>query len=269
MRTLFAVLGLTLLTTSVASAQIVRGVVEADGDATPIEAALVRIIDAGGVVRDSAVTDSLGRFLLTARRDGRYLIHVDHLAYTAIARPLELTLGYEVTIELRMAPNAIALEPLIVTSRREVPLQYVGFYSRSRSGMGRFLTREDIERRSPVRTTDLFQVMPRVALMSVGGRFAQIVTMSRSGGGRCAPNVFIDGMPHMSAEDINTLQPEDIDGIEVYTSPALTPAEYQRGSDCGAILFWLRRDGGDRPFTWTRMLIGVGAFLGLVLLAGS
>jgi outer membrane cobalamin receptor len=170
-----------------------------------------------------------------------------------------------------MAPHAIALDPLIVTSRREVPLQYVGFYRRSRSGMGRFVTREDIERRRPIRTTDMLQMMPRVSLTNLNGGFAgtQVVTMRGTGGGLCIPNVYVDGMPHMSAEDINTLQPDDIDGIEVYTSPAMTPAEYQRNTSCGAILFWLRKDVEGRAFTWKRLLVGVGAFLGLVLLVGN
>ncbi|MGH7445244.1 MAG: hypothetical protein ACREKM_10220, partial [Longimicrobiales bacterium] len=187
-----------------------------------------------------------------------------------MARPLELSRGYEINVELRMAPNAIALDPLIVTSRREVPLQYVGFYRRSRSGMGRFLTREDSERRRPIRTTDLFHVMPRVHLAQAGGLgYAEVVTMSAGAGERCLPAIFVDGMPSLSAQDVNMLLPDDIDGIEVYASPALTPAEYQRNTNCGAILFWLRKDGGDRPFTWTRLFIGVGAFLGLVLLAGT
>lgn len=272
MRRLMVVLAFAALLPCDARAQIVRGVVLVDGGDAAIETALIRLIDARGQARDSAVTDSLGRFVLSTGREGRFVLHAQHLAFTAMARPIELVLGYEVTVELRMAPNAIALEPLIVTGRREVPLQYVGFYRRSRSGMGRFLTREDIERRQPNRTIDLFQVMPRVSITNAGAygyAGPQMVTMRTTGGSQCAPAVFVDGMPSLSSADLDTLLPQDIDGIEVYTSPAMTPAEYQRNTNCGAILFWLRKDVEGRAFTWTRLFVGLGAFLGLVLLAGS
>jgi hypothetical protein len=90
MRTLLVVPGLTLLLCAGAHGQLVRGVVQTDVDAVPIGAALVRLIDDEGALRDSAVTDTLGRFILSARREGRYMLQAQHLAYTAVARPLEL-----------------------------------------------------------------------------------------------------------------------------------------------------------------------------------
>jgi hypothetical protein len=269
MRLLAGLLLLVILVPTTGHAQLVRGAVRSEADSLAIGSALVRLLDEEGVTRDSTLTDSLGNFILSPRNEGRYVINASHVAFVAMARPIELERGYELTVVLTMATNAIALEPLIVTARRRVPLEYSGFYRRSRSGTGRFLTREDIERRSPVRTTDLFHVMPRVQLVSADPQFGgrQMVAMRSYGGGYCAPNVFIDGMLGMTAEDINMLLPEDIDGVEVYTSPAMTPIEYQRNSNCGAILFWLRKDARGNPFTWTRLFVGVGAFLGLLLLS--
>lgn len=272
MRQIIAALGVILVLPAGMHGQLVRGVVHIDGSSAPIPAVRIELFDPDGELSDSTVADSLGRFTLSAREDGGYLIRASHVAFMSMARPLELTRGYEINVELRMAPNAIALEPLIVTSRREVPLQYVGFYRRSRSGMGRFITREDIERRRPVRTTDLFYVMPRVHLTQLGSMgYAgdQVVTMRSGPGELCMPAIFVDGMQSLTAQDVNMLLPDDIDGVEVYSSPALTPAEFQRNTNCGAILFWLRKDGGDRPFTWKRLFIGVGAFLGLVLISGA
>lgn len=264
---------LALVTTALpqlAHAQLVRGVVYVERDSARIETALLELIDEEGVVSDSAVSDTLGRFTLSSRSPGRYLLRASHLAFRSVARPIDLTLGYEVHVEMRMAPAAIALEPLVVTARREVPLNYVGFYRRSRSGAGRFLTRDDIERRQALRTTDLLRMMPRVSLTFLDARFAgrPAVTMRSPGGGLCTPDVFVDGMISLTAEDIDMLLPEDIDGVEVYTSSAMTPMEFRRGTNCGAILFWLRKDVEGRVFTWKRLLIGVGAFLGLVLIAG-
>ncbi|NLG62144.1 MAG: TonB-dependent receptor [Candidatus Cloacimonetes bacterium] len=269
MRLLAGLLLLVLVFPSGGHGQLVRGAVRSEGDSLAIASALVRLIDEDGVTSDSTVTDSLGGFILSPKNDGRYMIHVSHVGYLAMARPIDLERGYELTVVLTMATNAIALEPLVVTARRRVPLEYNGFYRRSRMGTGRFLTREDIERRNPIRTTDLFHVIPRVQLISADPRFGgrQMVAMRTYSGGYCAPNVYIDGMLGMTAEDINMLLPEDIDGVEIYTTPALTPIEYQRNSDCGAILFWLRKDARGSPFTWKRLFIGVGAFLGLLLLS--
>lgn len=255
----------------VAGAQLVRGVVYVERDSARIEAALLELIDDEGVVRDSAVSDTAGRFMLLAQAPGEYRLRASHLAFATVARPIELVLGYELDVELRMAPSAIALEPLRVTARREVPLNYVGFYRRSRSGAGRFLTRDDIERRGALRTTDLLRMMPRISMNPVDPRFAtrNAITMRMAGGGLCMPDVFVDGMISLTSEDIDMLLPQDLDGVEVYTSAAMTPVEFRRNTNCGAILFWLRKDNEGRVFTWTRLLIGVGAFLGLVLLSRS
>ena len=150
-------------------AQLVRGAVRAESDSLAIASALVKLVDDEGVVRDSTLTDSLGNFILSPKNEGRYMINASHLAFRSMARPIDLERGYELTVVLTMAANAIALEPLIVTARRQVPLEYSGFYRRSRSGAGRFITRDDIERRRPIRTTDLFHVVPRVQLLAVTG----------------------------------------------------------------------------------------------------
>lgn len=259
-----------LLVPAGAYGQIVRGVVHTDGTAEPIAAATVSLLDSEGVVRDSAVTDSTGRFVVGAEREGAYTLRAAHLAYTTMARPIELSEGFEVRVQLRLAPNAIALEPLIITSRRAVPLEQFGFLRRSRSGMGRFITRQDIERRRPVHMSDLFQTIPRVRLQSsIRNLGSRTVVMSAAGGGTCEPTIFINGSPGMGASELDTILPSDIEGIEVYTSAAFVPGEYQRHSSCGAILLWLRNAEGGRLFTWTRLFMGIGIFAGLLLLGSS
>ena len=264
----FLLLGLFLLPADT-NAQVVRGIVLADGDDAPIGAVTVALIDQDGVVRDSAVTDSTGGFLVSTARPGGYTLRAEHLAYETVARAIELSRGFEVRVELRMAANAIALEPLVITSTRELPLQSVGFYVRSRAGTGRFLTREDIERRRPIRTTDLFQTIPRLSFISGPGNMGPpVLVMSSPAGGACEPGIFINGSPGMGARDLDMIRPEDIEGIEVYTSVAFTPIEYQRRTGCGVILLWLREDDSKDVFTWLRVIIGLGIFAGL-LIVGS
>lgn len=261
---------LLVLTPGIAHGQVVRGVVHADSTSTPVATATVALLDRNGVVRDSAVTDGAGRFVVAAQRPGAYTLRAAHIGYATVARPIELSRGFEVRVELRMAPDAIALEPLVITSTRAIPLELVGFMRRSRLGMGRFITRQEIERRRPVNMTDLFQTMPRISFRSgIRNMGPPAIVMSAAGAGTCEPTIFINGSPGMGARDLNTILPSEIEGIEVYTSAALTPIEYQRHTGCGAILLWLKNEDSGRVFTWTRLFLGVGIFAGLLLLGSS
>lgn len=261
---------LLVLAPGSAHGQIVRGVVYADSAEDPVAMATVALLDGDGVVRDSAVTDDTGRFVVSAQRAGAYTLRAAHIAYTTVARPIELSRGFEVRVELRMAPNAIALDPLIITSTRAVPLEMVGFMRRSRSGMGRFITRQDIERRRPVRMTDLLQAMPRISFRSgIRNMGPPAVVMTAAGAGTCEPTIFINGALGMGPRDLDTILPSEIEGMEIYTSAAFTPLEYQRHTGCGAILLWLKNEDNGRIFTWTRLFLGVGLFAGLLLLGTS
>jgi hypothetical protein len=64
----------------------------------------------------------------------------------------------------------------------------------------------------------------------------------------CFMDVYVDGVmvfdsrnPQFGLFDVNTVPPEHLAGIEVYTSPAQIPAKYNRTSaGCGVLLIWTR-----------------------------
>ena len=64
----------------------------------------------------------------------------------------------------------------------------------------------------------------------------------------CFMDVYIDGALAFDSRhsengllDVNTIPPEHIEGIEVYSSAAQIPAKYNRtGNNCGVLLIWLR-----------------------------
>ena len=64
----------------------------------------------------------------------------------------------------------------------------------------------------------------------------------------CFMDVYIDGAlvfdsskPEFGLFDVNSVPPDHIDGIEVYSSPAQIPAKYNRtGGGCGVLLIWTR-----------------------------
>jgi hypothetical protein len=60
----------------------------------------------------------------------------------------------------------------------------------------------------------------------------------------CQPTIFIDGIRRdgLDARDINVwVRPEELEGMEVYTSGLFAPAEFTvPGQVCGSIVFWTR-----------------------------
>ena len=64
----------------------------------------------------------------------------------------------------------------------------------------------------------------------------------------CYMDVYLDGVLIFDSSksqyglfDVNTLQPETIAGIEVYTSASQIPAKYNRtAGGCGVLLIWTR-----------------------------
>lgn len=123
-----------------------------------------------------------------------------------------------------------------------------GFYERMERGFGTFITRGEIEDRSPDRVSDLFHAVAGVRIERRGdGTGRSGVTMARSAafqdGGRCAIHYWVDGsrIPIASRFDVDELSPGDVEGIEVYRGPSEIPARFTRfGDACGVVVVWTR-----------------------------
>jgi outer membrane receptor for ferrienterochelin and colicin len=106
-----------------------------------------------------------------------------------------------------------------------------------RSGAGRFLSQEDIEKRNPIEVSDIVRMLPGFRI--VGSGLDARVVSSRGQislrQGECTANVVIDGMQH---QDINLLRPADVGALEVYNGPS-APMQYD--SACGVIVIWTKR----------------------------
>jgi hypothetical protein len=146
----------------------------------------------------------------------------------------------------------IELEPIEVSvESRNLDLELSGFYDRREHTSGYFITREKIEERAPYYTTDLFQGMAGVKVLSsgwVGTQHAVLLTGSRQYTNQpvCYPSVWMDGQMVHQGEGIepayldNLIRPEEIAGVEVYNSPASVPLQYHLYSACGVIVMWTR-----------------------------
>ena len=134
------------------------------------------------------------------------------------------------------------LETVRVTAKQNGSGNLLQFLSHRRtSGFGRFLTREDLDNRNALFTSDIFRTM--AGLVAQADRLGQtIITMRGTLAGRCQPTFFLNGtiMRFLSAGDIDSfLRPNELIGVKVYTG-VLTPAQSSAFGSCGSIVFWTR-----------------------------
>ncbi|HSK20562.1 MAG TPA: carboxypeptidase regulatory-like domain-containing protein [Longimicrobiales bacterium] len=239
--------------------------------------------ESGAVVRDAEVTirslsgelvatglsDDGGHFRLPTPTPGRYLVTVSSLGYRSLdGEPIDVSAGKLTILEIRMVPQALALEPLVVTAEpRAYHLEVEGFYRRMEGGLGRFITPEVFEERRPRRSSDLLFGLPGVNVADPttgsGGRavyFRSGVRASSFSGGTltaadvCWPMIYINrqlvstgGLGGAGAEPTaldDLVATADVWALEVYRSPAEIPAEFNGpNAGCGVIVLWTRRSG--------------------------
>jgi hypothetical protein len=241
----------TLLSAPLAG-QTVQGTVLATDDDAPIPGVELALADEGGTVRAATISDTTGWFSLDAPEAGSYTLRASRLGLRAVELELRLAGGERVTVEVRLGPDPIEVEPVQVVGRRQRPARLRAFDDRveesRRLGRGHVFTRADIERMQPVAARQL--------LFGVPGRQ------------RCSFEVFSDGLPIGRGEEAmdQLPYPDQLEGVEIYRGVTQIPSQYYRYGMCGVVLAWTRPGGEDgRPFTWGRALAG-GIILLVILL---
>jgi hypothetical protein len=237
---------------SPAAAQVhLFGRVADERTGAPIAGAHVVLMDHTGRRLAARTVGDDGEFAFFVRRHGRYFLTGSMFGYRENTSP-GLNLGEHgiVSVELRLDPEAVLLAPLEVMARAESRTSPVlaNFEARLHSGLGTFVTRDEITRLGPARVTDVLVTLPGVYLENVGGAgHSRVVHMSRAVG--CAAQIFVDGflMNRMagaiSVDDV--VSPASVEGIEVYRGLASMPAEFLTPeARCGVVAIWTRRGGG-------------------------
>ena len=207
--------------------------------------------DSSEVRQWSAETDSTGAFTMEPLRPGRYELRVDALGYAPVQRPIMLAERGVVEVRIEMSPEALDLEPVVVTIARPAWLVEAGFYERRETGMGYTLTRAQIEARNPQRTSDLFYMIPGADVIADRDGYSEAIVLLR---GRCQPQVVLDGAPFSAPIPLDqVLSIDELEAVEVYHG-STGPVRYSNSS-CGTIMLWSRRGGaGGGPLSWTRIL---------------
>ena len=209
----------------------------------PVVGAQVRLF---GTTR-AATTNEAGEFRLAGLPGGTQGVEVVALGYYPYRTRVEVG-DATPALNVRLERAAVVLDSMrIIAKRQRNPLarSYREFDERRAAGRAaQYLTEDDIERRHPFETSDLFKLMPGVKVVGFGSDAKLAAARGRTTIGNpaipnqeCPLDIFIDGVRGQMT-DLNTLPPEALHGAEVYTV-ASAPAKYRVGA-CGAVFLWTK-----------------------------
>jgi hypothetical protein len=184
---------------------------------------------------DSAVTfsDAEGRFVLRNLRSGTRALSVRRLGFEPeeIAVTLRARTPAEVTVRLRQFVPT--LDTVLVTARRDVELSRVGFTKRKKSGMGYYLTPDDMARSN---AHDLPGLLATAPTLRVDYSRGHPVISGRDG---CV-NWWVDNVPWTGGGIEDFVRPGEIAAIEVYAM-GFTPGDFGRPKgNCETVVIWTK-----------------------------
>ena len=206
--------------------------------------------------REEAQSNRRGQFILSGLPIGPYDLSIRHIGYAPLTHRVMIARGHTTEVDVRLSPDPVELEPLVATATRIRRLETQGFYERKYWGEliggGTFFTVQDIERRNPLRITNMIADVPGVRVRCGGSGirscrvYSSRITTGFAGRG-CELSVYVDGTPVIQPgrRNVATIDefvlPVEIGGVEVYSGAASLPAEFT-GSDarCGAIAIWTK-----------------------------
>jgi hypothetical protein len=229
-----------------------RGTIVAQANGHPLDGAIVGIVD-GPQTR----TNDRGEWNLTNAPSGTRMLEIRALGYYPTRRAVDVV-DSAPPIRIALPTLKAVLDTVKVTAARIADRYKRGFADRQRTGLGYYLTADQIQRRHAVNMAQVLRMISGLRLDvtlvrngavydSTGAMVPSYTTSNSkilirgSTDDWCYPAIYIDGQP-MQEVDIDDLdrwvRPEEVLGIEVY--PGISaPAEFQQAmSGCGTILIW-------------------------------
>lgn len=226
-------------------------------------------------------TDDNGRFVLTSLPEGTQIITARAAGYAPTTMVVELasTAPWQGVLQLGSGPPVLSTVH-ILAQQLAPAYDAVGFNRRRRNGIGTFLDVEDIDRKRPLTTTDIFETVPGIYVdhsfhppivmgsrghSSVMGASGVCVNLYLDGhrvaieppadfaGGAEASPVTASSRPGVGPATVGgpeaAFQPldmdkyidvDDIGAIEVYNPEELPPQFERVGDACQTIVVWTK-----------------------------
>ena len=217
-----------LLTVRRGTARLIGKVVRPDGGPLGDAQLMVWGSDA------TAVSDKDGTFSMGGLPAGTYTLEVRYVGFVPRRIPVELSANQTTNVLAVVSERLPVLDAVVVYGKRTRPSRLSEIMERRRSGAGRILTREDIERTPVFETTDLLRRMPGIRVLPNGP--GHLVLM-RDG---CIPILWVDGVKFENMEEVELAlpKPNEIAIMEVYNGAASVPSQFASLDACGAVVIW-------------------------------
>jgi hypothetical protein len=209
---------------------IVRG-----PDSRPVVGAAVAI--SGGLT--STQTDSTGQFSLGGAPSGTQTLQVRKIGYEGFERPVTLLPEQTRRVEVILETFVPVLANVTVRAVRDETLDRIGFNKRKDAGFGYFVTPEEIDRRNPMKASDLLREIPLLKVTYINNK-AQVSGRGVGSDRNCLIYV-IDGVQWRENLD-DFILPQQVGAIEVYSSQRLpndVPGAYN-GQSCDMAIIWTK-----------------------------
>ncbi|HEU0052677.1 MAG TPA: carboxypeptidase regulatory-like domain-containing protein [Longimicrobium sp.] len=200
-----------------------------------------------------AAADRAGVVRLTGVPRGTQTVEAVMLGYASRAVIVDVPVSGTVARTLELSARPIELAGVSAQARpvRRSP-RLEAFYRRSRTGVGVYFTRQQIETLNPASLTDIFRNVPGLVMVHtpigdkprVIGVTPELLSDVTHDNGDCPILYFIDGVPYEPSHRgiiALDLSPAEVEGIEIYKRGSAVPVQYKRANDaCGVILIWKR-----------------------------
>jgi hypothetical protein len=219
---------------------LVRGVVT-DTAFRPLADASVEVVGWGGRI----TTTESGRFEIRDLPAGRLLLVVRHIGYAPVAIGVELAPSDTQRLSFALERLRTWLDTVRVTERVR-SFRLAEFDERRKLHTGQYMDAEQIEKRHPVRLTDLLRTFVGVQVSdSPTGGGSIVARRMNSLQASCPVQAYVNGtmLPNPVNPNADLPEPSAIAGMELYTGPSTIPLQYKSvsgGGFCGVLLIWTK-----------------------------
>ncbi|MFI5243966.1 MAG: carboxypeptidase regulatory-like domain-containing protein [Gemmatimonadales bacterium] len=223
-------------------------------------------------VNRAATADSTGRFAITDIPAGRHLVVVGKLGFRPESAFVMIPEGQVLVQEFVLRRPVTELAEVKVVGAASHP-EMSGFDDRRREGIGKFIDRASLAKIENRTTSMVLSSLGGLRVWQGGtqayvsstraisskscgfcsggiGEYLRPEDIEAGARPACYMDVYVDGVqvyqygvnPPMPLFNVNSLPPEQIEGIEAYSSASQVPVRFNKtGSGCGVLVIWTRR----------------------------
>jgi hypothetical protein len=183
-----------------------------------------------------------GTFAISHLPAGTRTLEARYVGYSPERVTVELMSDRTASVTVAMTQKVDVLKDVTVYGRDrglELELEHVlaGFNQRRELGFGHFITRADIEKKRPLRFTDLLRSTPGVKVVP-GGNNEYAIVSTRTQGNSCKSDIYLNGTRLKDPSGIDVMvDPNEVAAIEIYAGISETPPQFGR-SECGSVVIW-------------------------------